>query len=83
MKREEIGLCFRQSSYETTELYLKRGYHCKPLHDINIGKITLTAVAAVREREEEERGDDVAAVPLTCRLSSPTPSAWAYARTTL
>ena len=57
VKREEIEAgAFRQSTYEVTELYLKRGYHCKPLHDMNIGKITLKDVAAVLESAKKKSG---------------------------
>ena len=75
LKREEIDAGeFRQSSYEVTELYLKRGYHCKPLHDMNIDKITLKDVAAVLETAKKKSGPTTA-----LRVRSNLSSLFAYA----
>ena len=75
MKREEIEAGeFRASSYEATELYLKRGYHCKPLHDLAIDKITLKDVALVLDAVKKKSGATTA-----LRVRSNLSSLFAYA----
>ena len=75
LKREEIEAGeFRQSSYQPAELYLKRGYHTKPLHDMNISKITLKDVAAVLEAAKKKSGPTTA-----LRVRSNLSSLFAYA----
>ena len=75
VKREEIEAGeFRASTYHSTELYLRRGYHCKPLHDMAVSKITLKDVAAVLENVKKKSGPTTA-----LRVRSNLSSLFAYA----
>ena len=75
LKREEIEAgAFRASSYDGTELYLRRGYHCKPLHDMAIDKIALRDVALVLDAAKKTSGATTA-----LRVRSNLSSLFAYA----
>ena len=57
VKREEIEAgAYRENSYESTELYLRRGYHTKPLHDMAIDKIALKDVALALDAVKKKSG---------------------------
>ena len=75
VKREEIEAgVFRASSYTSTALYLRRGYHCKPLHDMAIDKIALKDVALVLDAVKKKSGATSA-----LRVRSNLSSLFAYA----
>jgi len=75
VKREEIEAgAFRVSSYEATELYLRRGYHSKPLHGMPIDKIALKDVALVLDAVKKASGATTA-----LRVRSNLSSLFAYA----
>jgi integrase len=75
VKREEIEAgAFRESSYEGTELYLRRGYHTKPLHDMAIDKIALKDVALALDAVKKRSGPTTA-----LRVRSNLSSLFAYA----
>ena len=55
-QRQIAAGAFRQSSFEATELYLRRGDHCKPLRGMAIDKIGKRDVAKVLGAITENSG---------------------------
>ena len=69
-KRRQIAAgAFRQSSFEATELYLRRGDHCKPLRGMAIDKIGKRDVAKVLGAITENSGPTTA-IRVRSNLSS-------------